>query len=270
MRRLVITRIVMPLFEDHERVWPDEDEVFPERVRLRVLDVVDDVQGQLLGRPAMVALKDSANTKGVPVSGAPVPVDALTGEGEGTATAAGAEEASDGTASDAEDLDVYALVARRKEQRRLRRMKFGDRALIPCDLCGRETPRHLVVLAHIKRRADSSYEERLNPSNVMAACLLGCDALFEHGHVYVDADGRIRPGRAAGQSVAAKVEGLNGRDCPAFDPVSAPFFAAHTARTFAIDQGSAWSVDYEMGSDHGAHKGRVFGQPGRTGATWDR
>ncbi|MFJ6195581.1 hypothetical protein [Micromonospora sp. NPDC092111] len=254
LRRLVITRIVMPLREDREPVWPDEEELFPERVRLHVLDVIDDVPGRLLGESAMAALKDSANTKGVPVEASPVPVAALTSGGGDTPIARPDEETSDRAAIGDEDLDVYALVARRKEQRRLRRLKFGELAVVRCQLCGRDLPRHLMVLAHIKRRADSSYRERLNLSNVMAACLLGCDALFEHGHIHVGADGRIRLAREAGPHVAASVRELNGRRCAAFDSASAPFFAAHTARSRAIssaDHDLGWDLDY----DHGAHDG---------------
>ncbi|WP_229403969.1 MULTISPECIES: hypothetical protein [Micromonospora] len=260
MRRLVITRIVKTLYEDQERIWPDD--VFPERVGLCVLDVIDNVPGHLVGEPGMMALNYSANTKGVPVAGSPVPVAALTHGGGDAATPAADEKTADLDEESDEGLDAYALVARRKEQRRLRRLKLGEREVVRCQLCGRDMPRHLVVLAHIKRRADSSYRERLDLSNVMAACVLGCDALFEHGHVHVDADGLIRPGRAAGPDVADLIKELGGRKCPAFDSASAPYFAAHAARSLlapARDSGFGLDVDYR----HGAQDRQVSVQPGQ-------
>ncbi|OWV13603.1 hypothetical protein B5D80_00235 [Micromonospora wenchangensis] len=253
LRRLVVTRITTPLYQDSTPVWPDEGESFPERVQLRVLDIVEDVPGNMLGESAMGALRKSANTNGVPVEASPVPLAVLF-SGEGDAAEPGDDEEGPDRVDSGEDLDVYSLVIRRKEQRRLRRLKFGDSAVVRCDLCGRYASRHLVVLAHIKRRADSSYHERLDNANVMAACLLGCDALFEYGHIYVDAEGRIRPGRAFGTAAVEPVSALDGRSCAAFDAASAPYFAAHRARfgdAALVDQGSGWKLDYELDSDHG-------------------
>ena len=57
---------------------------------------------------------------------------------------------------------------------------------------GRCLPRGLLVAAHVKPRSECSEEERRDiPHVAMAACLLGCDALYETGYLTVDATGRI-------------------------------------------------------------------------------
>ncbi|WP_428961550.1 hypothetical protein [Micromonospora fluostatini] len=253
VHRIVVTQVLGALYEDDSPIWPskpDKPELFPERIRLNVLDVVDEVSGARLGRSAMSALKQSANTKGVPVVGDPLPAEVLAA----TAPVPGDDgpPGGDTPADQPEKLDAYAWLARRKEQKRLRQLKFGDRRIIRCDLCGSDVPRHLVVLAHIKRRAEANYRERQDPENVMAACLLGCDALFEHGHIHIGTDGRIRPGRVGGPTVTAAVQALTGRLCPAFGPASAKYFAAHVAR---IDQGSGLILDYHFDDHRHQHGG---------------
>lgn len=68
-----------------------------------------------------------------------------------------------------------------------------------CALCGGTLPEDLLVAAHIKPRSQCSEAERLDiPSIAMTACLLGCDALYEHGYITVSAAGTIQAGKRSG------------------------------------------------------------------------
>jgi hypothetical protein len=74
----------------------------------------------------------------------------------------------------------------------------------------------------------TSPQERRDLNNVMFACVLGCDSLFEHGYVYVDADGAIRPSdhSASSAHLTTAVERL-GDTCTAHTAASADYFAWH-------------------------------------------
>ena len=225
LSELVITRVTRPLFESQRRIWPDD--IYPERVRLRLIHGLGPVSGRRLGVGAMQALHRSGTTRGIPVAEAPVALESLI---------LTEEDASDEPLELDGDLDTLAEVMRRREQRRLRRQKFGLREHVLCDLCGRLMPTQLVAAAHIKRRAEASRVERLTPANIMAACILGCDALFEHGYIYVDSTGTIRAsGRACGD-LAGPAQSLKGRRCTAFSAQSRRFFEYHAARN-----GHSWA-----------------------------
>jgi len=60
-------------------------------------------------------------------------------------------------------------------------------------------------MAHIKRRADCSHEQRLDPYNVIPMCLFGCDALFEKRLVTISADGYTQINNEAGTSDLRKL-----------------------------------------------------------------
>jgi hypothetical protein len=84
------------------------------------------------------------------------------------------------------DQKVTRLV--RKEQSLIRGKLFPS-PTASCDLCGESMPREFLIAAHIKKRAACSIEETLDiPNVVMAACVIGCDALFERGYVTVADD----------------------------------------------------------------------------------
>jgi len=91
--------------------------------------------------------------------------------------------------------DGTRTVRYRREQHLLRDYLIGQGGQARCDLCGKALPSRLVTTAHIKPRARCSEVERRDPHVVMAACLLACDALFEHGYIVVDHTGTVRPGR---------------------------------------------------------------------------
>jgi hypothetical protein len=110
-------------------------------------------------------------------------------------------------------LDDRRRVVTRKEQAFLRKHLFQGRDHGTCFVCGQELPVELLVTAHIKRRADCSDEERRDLRNIVAMCLLGCDALFERGYLAV-VDGKldVRPHLAANCSGLSAILGrLRGR-----------------------------------------------------------
>ena len=85
-------------------------------------------------------------------------------------------------------LDVEVAAIQRTEMSYLRRVLFPS-PIATCDLCGSQLPRDLLVAAHIKPRALCTLGEKRDiPFVVMAACALGCDSLYEAGHLTVDED----------------------------------------------------------------------------------
>ncbi|WP_225755654.1 hypothetical protein [Actinotalea sp. Marseille-Q4924] len=104
-----------------------------------------------------------------------------------------------------------------------------------CGLCGRYLPRALLVAAHVKPRSECSEEERLDmPHVAMAACTLGCDALYERGYLAVDATGRIVIARvAAGDAhLRTVLRGLDRHRAPAWSPGREPYFEWHRENRF--------------------------------------
>lgn len=90
-------------------------------------------------------------------------------------------------------LDRAVAGTARREQSLLRgALGLYSAADADCALCGRSLPTELLVAAHIKPRSLCTRDERVDVRHVgMAACLMGCDALFEKGLVAVDDDGRL-------------------------------------------------------------------------------
>lgn len=129
--------------------------------------------------------------------------------------------------------DVIRAATQRLEQGKLRRHLLGRRTSAACSLCGRTLPVSYLHVAHIKRREEASDAERRDLAIVMLACVLGCDALFEQGEVYVDEHGMIRARRTpAGPStdLPAAVKALEGLRCAAHSPQSERYFHAHRQR----------------------------------------
>ncbi len=91
-----------------------------------------------------------------------------------------------------EDLDRRQETVRRAEQSLLRRVHLGGQDEGKCVLCGRVFPIGLLVAAHIKKRSlCSDAEKRDVRGNIMPACRLGCDELFERGYLRIEI-GRVR------------------------------------------------------------------------------
>lgn len=230
LQRVIVAQIARPLFEATDLVWPDD--IYPERIGIDVLGEESDVTGTSLGNGAMEAFRLSANKQGAAVVNAgcgavaslaadlpPVPdhwvVDDLGHDGETSAV---------------------AQVLVRREQQKLRRALIGGRATMTCGFCGRDLPSRLVRAAHIKRRSEASRHERLNVSNIIPACLMGCDELFEHGYIYVNADGTIAasPSSSATSDLKLIADTLVGRIVGDFGTHRAEFFRWHREHTASV------------------------------------
>lgn len=127
------------------------------------------------------------------------------------------------------DTDEVVLAKARKEQDRLRDYLLGGRIEAPCALCGRTFGKDLRVAAHIRPRRHLDHAARMDFSRIaMLACGLGCDTLFERGHLTVDEDGTVCSRSATGD-LGPVLATLAGRPCLAYNEVTAPAFAIHRA-----------------------------------------
>lgn len=217
LRRVIVGRVVRPLYAATNQVWPDD--VYPERIGLEVLGVYRDVSGLSAG--AMEALRWSANTQGAAVKEPGVEVllelAAVNPADEALSEADAAEQ----------ETDVLRSVFVRREQAWLRRRKFGNAEELICAICRRTLPARVVHAAHIKRREKANYAERMDPANIMGACTLGCDTLFEFGFIYVDEEGYIRVASHAPPVLGEMASGFEGTRCDAFSQNSSVYFAYH-------------------------------------------
>ena len=82
----------------------------------------------------------------------------------------------------------------------------------------------MLVAAHIKPRDLCTESERLDiPAIAMAACSLGCDALFEHGYLSVGESGSVLTRQAAGIDLSA----YRGLQASAWNGDRAKYFEWH-------------------------------------------
>jgi hypothetical protein len=133
----------------------------------------------------------------------------------------------------ATDSETMAKV--RVEQQKLRLKLLGKKRSAKCALCSRELPVTLLRAAHIKKRSECTDEERAQLDNVMLACAMGCDYLFELGFVYIDTEGIIRrtPGRETTPDLDSLIAALERRLCPAHAESSETHFAWHRSKLLA-------------------------------------
>lgn len=117
----------------------------------------------------------------------------------------------------------------RLEQRAIRSLLLKGSSEADCSICGEMFPSQLLAAAHIKPRHACSEPERRDLAVVMAACLFGCDALYEGGLVYVDSGGFVRqtPGATTSEHVSSRISAIAGRHVAAFSRASAKYFAWH-------------------------------------------
>jgi hypothetical protein len=124
------------------------------------------------------------------------------------------------------------VVNARREQSTLRDILFKNKAESECAICGRILPVELLTTAHIKKRSVCETSERNDPNVVMAACNLGCDALFEKHYIVVDEDGVVQAGERKGTGgVSAALDSVLGRTCSALTPESSVYFEYHRAQS---------------------------------------
>ncbi|NHC12569.1 hypothetical protein [Motilibacter deserti] len=226
LNSVTVARVVRPLREDTTPLW--KNDVYPYRV---ALDSPIELPGAPLavrGEARIEAVHGAVHHRGMPVVGPP-PLD----EDDDPVPDDDEPLVPDRLLSGLEGLDGLALALVRKEQKQFRRAILGRHASLACSLCHRELPISLLRLAHIKRRADSTTAERLDSANMMPACTLGCDELFERGFVMVDETGRV----VRNQKLTVATEDLNnaiarlaGKAVLGHTARMGEYFAAHASR----------------------------------------
>ena len=92
---------------------------------------------------------------------------------------------------DLAQTDTPTMALRRLEQHQLRERLLQGEAVGCCRLCGIEIPAALLIAIHIKPRNLCSHEERMNSNVATLMCSLGCDSLYERGHLRIRDDGAI-------------------------------------------------------------------------------
>jgi hypothetical protein len=134
------------------------------------------------------------------------------------------------------ELDRETIRMARTEQSFIRQRLFGHAPNETCGICGEDYPVGLLVAAHIKRRAAcADYERRDIPALVMPACIFGCDALFERGHVTVDEAGMVTAATeldGVTDALAAQLARLDGRECFYYHESNVGYFAWHRENVY--------------------------------------
>jgi len=132
-----------------------------------------------------------------------------------------------------DDLGRGRTIEERGEQAALRRILFAGADTAACALCGETYPVRFLWAAHIKKRSLCADHERRQLSDIaMAACLFGCDALFEHGFITVSHDGIIIGASDTNGTVGRRIQDLYGRPCHAHSARSEPYFRWHRDNVF--------------------------------------
>jgi hypothetical protein len=132
-----------------------------------------------------------------------------------------------------ENLDIELSSSYRIEQTLIRKLLLRKRLLNPCFFCGKLFSHQHLVAAHIKQRSKCSQNERLDfRNNVVLACKLGCDHLFELGEFAVGTDGvlEIRTD-SLDLEVAIFLEQLPER-CEFYEQTMAHYFEWHYSHKF--------------------------------------
>ncbi|MFJ9608493.1 hypothetical protein ACIRS1_19370 [Kitasatospora sp. NPDC101176] len=251
LRELAVAQVTGTVYPDQSEIWPDD--TYPVRIPLDVLDLESTVAGAQLGAAAMEAFRLSANKQGAPV---PVTdpevmtrlIDSIEHQPQSPEEAATEQPtlpipwhgptpvpSRDRYLDLGDNLDRAVVTFARREQARLRREKFNGASSIRCDLCGRTLPSGLVRAAHVRKRSRCNLEQRSHLANLMAACLLGCDALFEDGFIRVSPEGIVEVSYkgAASADLLTVAKTLEGRRCTAHTPESAEYFDWHRSNSAA-------------------------------------
>ncbi|WP_104088570.1 hypothetical protein [Arthrobacter sp. GMC3] len=125
--------------------------------------------------------------------------------------------------------DGEVTVKTRAEHHKLKALLFKGQKEADCALCGKTLPVSLLITAHIKQRAQCSKSERIDQNVVMAACVLGCDSLYEKGFVSVDSDGVLiaGPRNATATALIEHIGVLTGKSVLGFGAHNEKYFAWH-------------------------------------------
>ena len=133
--------------------------------------------------------------------------------------------------------DRLGIARVRVEQPALRRRLLEGRVEAPCGLCGDTLPVEYLVAAHIKRRADCTERERADPDVAMLACLFGCDAAFERGHLRVKDNGSMTLHGPA--PIPDRLARLEGQTASVFTLRKRRYFNAHRSAHASIGAGAS-------------------------------
>jgi hypothetical protein len=134
-----------------------------------------------------------------------------------------------------ETLDVKLNSSYRLEQDLIRRLLLRGRTFNPCFFCGKELSQEHLVAAHIKQRSECSQEERLDfRNNVVLACKMGCDHLFELGYFAVASDGVLVKDLASIDLEVTSYLGQLPDQCELFDNAMANYFEWHYLHKFKM------------------------------------
>jgi hypothetical protein len=117
----------------------------------------------------------------------------------------------------------------RREQRALRQHLIGNKESGECGVCGRSLSSNLLVASHIKPRNECTEKERIDPSVVMLACVLGCDSLFDKGFIYVAQNGIIKVSRKSDfyPDLSQFISAIDGKVAQASSQNRKHYFAWH-------------------------------------------
>jgi len=117
----------------------------------------------------------------------------------------------------------------RQEQATLRNHLLQGHSTGICGICGYKLPANLLVAGHIKPRTSCTDEEKRDIQSIaMLYCVLGCDALYEKGYIYVK-EGVVRSRSKANDMDGLKgiLNGFDGNPCPYWTPERAVYFRWH-------------------------------------------
>jgi hypothetical protein len=132
-----------------------------------------------------------------------------------------------------DDLDTTVTTKGRKEQSYVRgALGLYETDAAACWLCDRTFPVRLLVAAHIKPRKHCTAAERKDiPHIAMPACVLGCDALYEHGYItVVDGVVTVNPKHDLPPDTAQAIAQLDGRKVEHWGAPNATYFQWHHQR----------------------------------------
>lgn len=130
---------------------------------------------------------------------------------------------------DVGEPDKYNQIEIRREHILLKQLLFQGRTEMECALCSRNFPTRLLSVAHIKRRAMASKQDRKNRFIVMAACYLGCDALYERGYISVGDNGKIivLSKSRTSDDLSSYIDNLEHKECKIYSKENRRFFEDH-------------------------------------------
>ncbi|PTS92727.1 HNH endonuclease [Pedobacter sp. HMWF019] len=143
-------------------------------------------------------------------------------------TNAGNFEATQNKLRKIENTDQIRPVKVRAEQQTLSEHLFGDKIFSTCGICNKQFPVGFLHAAHIKKRAECSHEDRIDPNIVMPMCRMGCDDLYERGYISIK-DGKVIGLRQEHTTPAIEKakDAVIGNDCTHYNDQTMKYFEWH-------------------------------------------